>query len=119
PVESLFLSESRLKPLSSLLWRLDHKIPVYTASQAVMDQVAGFHMHRGVLVLARRSGDATVEGLLLHVTETPQAQQAFTLLCLAGLSNHDNVGACFRNAAALGAAAVLLDETSCDPLYRK
>jgi len=44
---------------------------------------------------------------------------AATLLTLIGLSNHDNVGACFRNAAALGADAVLLDETSCDPLYRK
>src|SRR5690606_21086790 len=34
-------------------------------------------------------------------------------------ANHDNVGACFRNAAALGADAVLLDAASCDPLYRK
>jgi len=38
---------------------------------------------------------------------------------LIGLSNHDNVGGCFRNAAALGTSAVLLDETCCDPLYRK
>ena len=36
-----------------------------------------------------------------------------------GLSNHDNLGGLFRNAAAFGAAAVLLDPTSCDPLYRK
>jgi tRNA G18 (ribose-2'-O)-methylase SpoU len=38
---------------------------------------------------------------------------------LVGLANHDNVGAIFRNAAAFGADAVLLDGTSCDPLYRK
>jgi tRNA G18 (ribose-2'-O)-methylase SpoU len=36
-----------------------------------------------------------------------------------GISNHDNVGSMFRNAAAFGADAVLLDETCCDPLYRK
>jgi tRNA G18 (ribose-2'-O)-methylase SpoU len=38
---------------------------------------------------------------------------------LIGVSNHDNVGGIFRNAAAFGADAVLLDATSCDPLYRK
>jgi tRNA G18 (ribose-2'-O)-methylase SpoU len=36
-----------------------------------------------------------------------------------GLTNHDNVGAAFRNAAAFGAAAVMLDASTCDPLYRK
>ncbi len=38
---------------------------------------------------------------------------------LSGISNHDNAGAIFRNSAAFGASLVILDETSCDPLYRK
>jgi tRNA G18 (ribose-2'-O)-methylase SpoU len=38
---------------------------------------------------------------------------------LFGISNHDNMGGIFRNAAAFGASAVLLDTTCCDPLYRK
>ena len=41
------------------------------------------------------------------------------MLALVGISNHDNMGAIFRNAAAFGADAVLIDETCCDPLYRK
>lgn len=40
------------------------------------------------------------------------------VVCL-GISNHDNIGSIFRNAAAFGVHAVLLDKTSCDPLYRK
>ena len=36
-----------------------------------------------------------------------------------GIANHDNVGGLFRNAAAFGAAGVLLDTGSADPLYRK
>ena len=38
---------------------------------------------------------------------------------LEGVANADNVGGIFRNAAALGAAGVILDAASCDPLYRK
>ena len=38
---------------------------------------------------------------------------------LTGIANHDNMGGIFRNAAAFGASAVLLDTTCCDPLYRK
>jgi tRNA G18 (ribose-2'-O)-methylase SpoU len=41
------------------------------------------------------------------------------VIALAEVNNHDNVGGIFRNAAAFGARAVLLDERSCDPLYRK
>ena len=41
------------------------------------------------------------------------------MAALFGVSNHDNVGGIFRNAAAFGADAVLLDGACCDPLYRK
>ncbi len=41
------------------------------------------------------------------------------MLALFGIANHDNVGGLFRNAAAFGASAVLLDGACCDPLYRK
>jgi tRNA G18 (ribose-2'-O)-methylase SpoU len=111
-VESLFLSETRLAPLAGLLARVPQTVPVYVTTQDVMDKVAGFPMHRGVLACGLKGVPATAVDLLS--TEGPS-----TTLLLAGLSNHDNVGACFRNAAAFGAGAVLLDEMSCDPLYRK
>jgi tRNA G18 (ribose-2'-O)-methylase SpoU len=38
---------------------------------------------------------------------------------LVGIANHDNMGGLFRNAAAFGADAVVLDAGCCDPLYRK
>jgi tRNA G18 (ribose-2'-O)-methylase SpoU len=41
------------------------------------------------------------------------------VVVLCGISNHDNVGSIFRNAAAFEADCVLMDETCCDPLYRK
>ena len=111
-VESLFLCETRLAPLADLLARVPADVPVYVASQGVMDEVAGFPMHRGVLACG-------LKGAALKPQDVLPAEGPCTALLLAGLSNHDNVGACFRNAAAFGASAVLLDAESCDPLYRK
>ena len=114
PIDSLMLAESRLDPLAPLLARIDPALPVYAVTQRVMDAITGFHIHRGVLALAKRQPPQTAEQLIASLSPGPA-----TLLVAIGLANHDNTGACFRNAAALGASAVLLDETSCDPLYRK
>ena len=108
-IESVFIGETRLEPLASILQQLPDTVPVYVAQQPVMDRVAGFPIHRGVLACARKGEPLMPDQLLTHDT----------LLVLNGMSNHDNVGAAFRNAAAFGAGGVLLDAGSCDPLYRK
>lgn len=114
PTESLLIAQNRISAITPILDRLPPGLPVYVADQSVMDAITGFHIHRGVLALAQRTQPLTVKHLLASLPSG-----ASTVLVLIGLSNHDNVGACFRNAAALGANAILLDETSCDPLYRK
>jgi len=114
PLQSVFLSERAADRLESLLARISPTIPVYVAAQDDMDEVAGYHLHRGVMALAQRVAAESPQQMLQS-----HSAERLTVLVLIGLSNHDNVGACFRNAAALGADMVLLDESSCDPLYRK
>ncbi len=75
--------------------------------------MTGFPIHRGVLAIGLRGNEPTPEALV------PAPPAPALVLALAGLTNHDNVGAAFRNAAAFGADAVLLDAETCDPLYRK
>lgn len=124
-VESLFLCETRLAPLAGLLAEVPGGVPVYVAAQGVMDAVAGFPMHRGVLACGRKGASVPPAEFLRNPPLRPSGTsprkrgETSTLLLLSELSNHDNVGACFRNAAAFGADAVLLDAASCDPLYRK
>jgi tRNA G18 (ribose-2'-O)-methylase SpoU len=118
-VESLFLCETRLAPLADILTHVPEGVPVYVAPQAVMDAVAGFPMHRGVLACGLKGDVETNAALLSHAPAFAGDTALSTVLMLSGLSNHDNVGACFRNAAAFGADAVLLDGQCCDPLYRK
>jgi tRNA G18 (ribose-2'-O)-methylase SpoU len=112
-IESIFILDSRLARLAPLLAGLSDEVPVYVAERPVMDEVVGFPIHRGVLAIGRRGPELSHRGLLSGLPRNS------VVVGLVGISNHDNVGGIFRNAAAFGADAVLLDETSCDPLYRK
>jgi tRNA G18 (ribose-2'-O)-methylase SpoU len=112
-VESVLLAENRLAGLGDTLAGLPPEVPVYTANRAVMDAIVGFPIHRGVLAVARRAPLPPVGDLLAGLPE------GALVVGLVGLANHDNVGGIFRNAAAFGAGAVLLDRGTCDPLYRK
>jgi tRNA G18 (ribose-2'-O)-methylase SpoU len=111
--ESLLVLENRLEGLTEQLQQIPTGTPVYCVPQTVMDAVAGFHVHRGILAVGRRKPQPELTDLLAAL---PQ-QSLVTVLC--GISNHDNVGSIFRNAAAFEADCVLMDETCCDPLYRK
>ena len=57
----------------------------------------------------------------LHALKTGRliSSSVGVVLVLEGVSNADNVGGVFRNAAAFGVRGVLLSPTCCDPLYRK
>src|SRR5690606_4476243 len=78
-----------------------------------MQEVTGYNFHRGVLALVRRPVPVPVAVLIAGLpAEAP-------LVVGEHIVDVDNVGSIFRNARALGAAGVLLDDTSADPLYRK
>ncbi|MFG0275339.1 MAG: TrmH family RNA methyltransferase [Phycisphaerales bacterium] len=111
---SVFLSEKRLDAMGDAIGRLPADTPVYVAAQPVMDDVVGFHIHRGVLAAGRRAVDSTPEACIDALPGGPGL-----VICCETLANHDNVGGVFRAGAAFGAGAVLLDDRSCDPLYRK
>ncbi|MDI7860636.1 RNA methyltransferase [Rhizobiaceae bacterium n13] len=111
--EKILLLKNRVQGVADILALFPPDIPVYVAESDVIDRIAGFHMHRGVLALGRPMG---CEGLADRLDALPETA---LVLVGCGISNHDNVGSMFRNAAAFGADVVLLDETCCDPLYRK
>ena len=111
--ESVLILDRRLEGMRETLALARPDMPIYVAAQGVMDAIAGFHIHRGVLALGFRREDEDADALL-----GPLPGDAL-VVALSGISNHDNMGAIFRNAAAFEADAVLIDATSCDPLYRK
>ena len=107
-VRSLLLTPPRVEALADSLVGVD--APVYVGTQDVVNAVSGFHLHRGALASAHRPPLPSPLAL---------AAAADRLVVAEGLNDHENLGALFRNAAAFGAGAVLLDPTSADPLYRR
>lgn len=112
-VSSLLLDAKRVEGLAPVLARLSPEVPVYVAEQGVLDRIAGFHLHRGILALGSKPVQSGLEVLLAGLG--PEA----VVVMACGIGNHDNMGGLFRNAAAFGAGAVILDERCCDPFYRK
>jgi len=110
---AVLLAEKRVAKVQPILAAMDASVPIYIAPQAVMDSIAGFEIHRGILAFGERGAMLAAEELLAGLA-TPTLS-----LALFGISNHDNMGGLFRNAAAFGVDAVLLDGACCDPLYRK
>ncbi len=85
-------------------------VPVYTGEEALLAQLAGYPLTRGVLCAMRRPTLPSVEALCAH---------ARRVAVLEDIVDHTNIGAIFRSAAALGMDAVLLTPSCCDPLYRR
>ena len=112
PVAAL-IAEKRLAALADTLAALPADAPVYSAGQPVLDGVAGFHLHRGILALGRKPAPTALAQVLAGLDD----EAVVVLAC--GIGNHDNMGGIFRAAAAFGAGAVLLDDCCCDPFYRK
>lgn len=113
-LKSVLVLENRLDGFLAMAGDRIGETPLHVADRAVIDAIAGFPMHRGVLAVGTRPADASDPAALL------QALPDKALIVIAvGIANHDNMGAIFRNAAAFEADAVLIDETACDPLYRK
>ncbi len=110
-VRSLFLTPARWASLEADVGRAGvDGAPVFVAEQAVLNHVAGFSLHRGALASADRPCLPTVDAV---------CSAANLVVVTEGLNDHENLGALFRNAAAFGVDAILLDPTSCDPLYRR
>ncbi|MGC5344791.1 TrmH family RNA methyltransferase [Streptomyces sp. DT171] len=112
--------------------------PVYAVAPEIAERVTGYHVHRGALASMRRAplpsvgellttarrggtvesvGDHTGTGGALR--PGPREGGARRVAVFEDIVDHANLGAAFRNAAALGVDAVLLTPGCADPLYRR
>lgn len=105
---SLLLAERHLGSYAAMIDAFP--ADVFVAPQAVIDATVGFHMHRGVVACARRGAPRSIDDVTRGATRV--------LICEA-VTDPENLGALFRNAAAFGVDALVLDAATCDPLSRR
>jgi len=105
---SFLMAPRWLEGLADVLGTTD--APCYVLSEALAEEVTGFHVHRGALASLERRPLPSVEEVL---------DGARSVLVLEEIVDHTNVGAIFRSGAALGFDAVLLAPRCADPLYRR
>jgi len=108
PVRSVLVAEPKLARVEALVGGAD--VVVHVAPPALLQAVTGFAIHRGVLASVGRLPLPDPAGLVTG---------ARRLLVVEEVNDHENLGALFRNAAAFGVDAMLLDPRCADPLYRR
>jgi tRNA G18 (ribose-2'-O)-methylase SpoU len=116
-LHSLLLSPSKHGRLADAIKCLPDDVGVYVADLDVIEGIAGFHIHRGVLAAGWRptEQDVAIDRLLERVEPIGPR----VILAAAGINNSDNMGGLFRTAAAFGVDHLLFGDDCCDPLYRK
>jgi tRNA G18 (ribose-2'-O)-methylase SpoU len=122
--KSVLASPTQIQACSDDLALLPDGTPVYEVPPDAIEQIAGFDMHRGLMAVAYRKPlvpwREALGAFASHEAGGSDTRRfAPVVLVLEDLSNHDNLGGLFRNAAALGCRGVMLSPRCCDPLYRR
>jgi tRNA G18 (ribose-2'-O)-methylase SpoU len=105
---SYLMAPRWLNALADVLATTD--APCFVVSEALAEEVTGFHVHRGALASLQRQPLRTLDEVL---------ERARSVLVLEDIVDHTNVGAILRSGAAFGFDAVLLAPRCADPLYRR
>lgn len=112
--ESFLVDECHLASCADIFAQADRvagaDVPVFVLSHEQAEKLTGYKVTRGFLCAMRRPRARAVPEVV---------EGARSVAVLEGLVDVSNVGALFRNAAALGADAVVLSPRCADPLCRR
>ncbi len=115
---SFFLAEKWLEGLADVL-AAHPDVPAYVGTPELLEEITGFHLHRGAMAAMHRPEPVPVERLLADMSDRTRGRGRSRIAVLENLTDHTNVGAVFRSAAAIGVDAVLVTPQCADPLYRR
>ncbi len=105
-LRSVLVDAARTQPLPAAV----ADVPVYAAGPELVLRITGMAMHRGCIACFDRRPVPAPGPVLADATR---------VVVLENVNNPTNLGVIARSAAGLGADALLLDPSCCDPLYRR
>jgi tRNA G18 (ribose-2'-O)-methylase SpoU len=104
---SILVDATRTQPVPATV---PADVPVYAAGPDVVLRITGMGVHRGMMASMDRRPVPSAAEVLAGATR---------VVVLENVSNPTNLGIIARSAVGLGADALLLDPSCCDPLYRR
>lgn len=110
---SFLMEEKWLPKMEDLLQNAGmdvESVTLFVLPHEQVERLAGFEVTRGVLAAFERPQLPSVADVLSNASR---------VAVLEDITNHTNVGAIFRSAAALGIEGVLVTPGCYDPLYRR
>ncbi|MFE5583555.1 TrmH family RNA methyltransferase [Kitasatospora sp. NPDC056531] len=107
-MRSMLLTAKWLDVMADVIAEAD--APVHVVEPALAEAVTGYHVHRGALASMERRPLPDAAELLAG---------ARRVAVFEDIVDHANMGAAFRNAAALGVDVIFLTPRCADPLYRR
>ncbi|HTD65992.1 MAG TPA: RNA methyltransferase [Candidatus Limnocylindria bacterium] len=112
-VVSVLLPEKRLAEFEPLIRARAEDVTVYVMELAELEKLVGFPFFQGVLAVGKIRQTHTLDSILAN------APRPHFLVAFDALANADNIGLMVRSAAAFGAQAIIVGETSASPFLRR
>jgi tRNA G18 (ribose-2'-O)-methylase SpoU len=110
---SLLTTPEWLEIYKPFLQNRDESIIAYHASKSLLESIVGFHLHQGIMALAKIPQLNSLDKFISH------ASLPYLFVALDGLTNAENVGVVVRNCAAFGVQGIIVGETSSSPYLRR
>ena len=108
---SYLMAERWLTDLADLVEGAERdRVPVFVGPDDVMEELTGFHLHRGAVASMHRPELPPLDSVV---------RDARRVLVLEDIVDHTTVGAAFRSGAAFGIDAILVTPRCADPFYRR
>ena len=117
---ALLVTPDALERLRDILTEFPALSVFRCEGERALNEITGYTMHSGAIALGVRHDDGSIGELAacLARTRVPAAGRD-VLVAMDGITQTDNVGAIFRNAASFGARGVILSPRASDPFLRK
>ncbi|MFM7132807.1 MAG: TrmH family RNA methyltransferase [Planctomycetota bacterium] len=115
---ALLVTPDAAERLADIVARFPNLVLYRCRDERALNEITGYTMHSGAIGLGVRHEDGTVAELAAALDAAPPRARE-VVVALDGITQTDNVGAIFRNAASFGATGVVLSPRASDPFLRK
>lgn len=112
-VVSVLITAEWLMAYEDRLKARPEQIAVFVGVKTLLNSIVGFHLHQGIMAVAKIPRPREVESLV-HESKKP-----FLFVAVDGLTNSENLGVVVRNCVAFGVQALIVGETSSNPYLRR